>query len=584
MRNTFKRLKDSQVLVPCRMDDDCQPTRNTSSLFSGWRSGGASAPKVVLHNTLPFHRNICGKVIWGGGGTLELDGSESARCLSSGLPYVNSPRPPTVSGEGLKPIELFWSTTHRPFMDDYGGNSRFEIEDFPCPIACRKAGYFSILSLILIKDTSLEIMSTMEGEQYYPEVKVKRKSYRNNQFYATTSFQSEIPLPYFSWAEYDIRRPAVDFDKVIKGASFIANNCDSANKREEIVLALMATQLRVDSLSGCHNNAKPPAGVDMGNKAAVQGLYLFHLAFENQNTDDYVTEKLWGALASGTLPVYLGAPNVKDHVPPNSIIVVNDFPSTQDLAEYLIRLTKDKALYESYHAWRTKPMDAMFQKKFDFTHTHSTCRICKWAHSMKHGFSWDHESQEVVNPLISHKTCRNKMGLVGHPFKEYWSVASGETPVPVYSDSHTKTCDLDSYNRILQIDAGAFQRKVYDQDGITDLVIERIREGSSYELTLETSIASSDLQSIDDEAGREWRLQDGDSRITVLFSPSVEPRVVRPGTLQVGISSSLRIRVIVEDLDMFHKGAKKHPSYFGSVMKSDFFTPVEAYKVLQSSK
>jgi Glycosyltransferase family 10 (fucosyltransferase) C-term len=583
MRKNFQRLKDSQALVPCRMDEDCQPTWNTVGLFSWWNAA-TSAPKVLLHNTLPFHRNICGKVIWGGGGTLELDGLEIARCLSSGLPYVNSPRPPTVSGQGLKPIELFWSSSDRPYMDDYGGNKHFELEDFPCPVACRKAGYFSILSLILIKDTNLEIMSTMEGEQYYPEVKVKRKSYRHNQFYATTSFQSEIPLPYFSWAEYAIQHPAVDFDKVIKGASFIANNCDSANKREEIVLALMATQLRVDSLSGCHNNAKPPAGVDMDNKAAVQGQYLFHLAFENQNTDDYITEKLWGALASGTLPVYLGAPNVKDHVPPNSIIVVDDFPSTQELATYLIRLTKDKALYESYHAWRSKPIDAMFQKKFEFTHTHSTCRICKWAHSMKHGFRWDHGSQEVVNPSIPHKTCRNKLGLVGHPFKEYWSMASGETPVSVHSDSSTKTCSWDSSNRILDIDEGAFQRKVYDQDGITDLVIERIRQGtSSYELTLETSIASSDLKSIDDDVGREWRLQDGDSRITVLFSPSVVPRLVRPGTLQVDISSSLRLRVIVEDLDVFHKGATKHPSYFGSVMKRDFFTPIEAYKVLQSN-
>ena len=163
-------------------------------------------------------------------------------------------------------------------------------------------------------------------------------------------------------------------------------------------------------------------------------------------------------------------------------------------------------------------------------------------------------------------------------------MASGETPVSVHSDSSTKTCSWDSSNRILDIDEGAFQRKVYDQDGITDLVIERIRQGtSSYELTLETSIASSDLKSIDDDVGREWRLQDGDSRITVLFSPSVVPRLVRPGTLQVDISSSLRLRVIVEDLDVFHKGATKHPSYFGSVMKRDFFTPIQAYKVLQSN-
>ncbi len=68
--------------------------------------------------------------------------------------------------------------------------------------------------------------------------------------------------------------------------------------------------------------------------------------------DDYITEKLWGTLASGTLPVYYGAPNIKLHAPAHSIIFVDDYETSQDLANYLIRLTKDKALYESYHAWR----------------------------------------------------------------------------------------------------------------------------------------------------------------------------------------------------------------------------------------
>jgi hypothetical protein len=571
MRQDFQRLKDNRALVPCRVDEACQPSGNSVGIFSWLRRSTSPAPKVLLYNALPFHRNVCGKVIWGGGGTLVLEDWEIHRCLSNGIPYVNSPTPPTVSGRGMKPIDLFWN---------YDFLTSFETQEFPCPISCRKAGDFSIISVIAIKDTNWEILSTMEGERYYKQAKVRRKSYRHNQFFATTSFQSEIPLPYFSWTEYAIQHSAVDFDKAIKGASFMANNCGSDNNREKVVLALMDTSFRVESLSGCHHNANPPVGVDMANKTAVQEQYLFHLAFENQNTDDYITEKLWGALAAGTLPVYLGAPNIKDHVPPHSIIVVDDFPSTQELADYLIRLTKDKALYESYHAWRDQPLDPNFRQKFEFTNTHSTCRMCKWAHSKKHGFSWDQPNQEVVEPHIAHKTCRNKLGLIGYPFKEYWSVASGETSVSVHSEVSTKTCSLDSSNRILQVDGGAFRRKVFDQDGITDLIIDRVAEGASYELKLETPIASSAMQSIDDEIGKEWWLQDSTSRITILFSQPVKPRMVRPGLVEVVISSSMRIRVIVEDLDLFHKGAEKHPSYFGDVMKRDFFTPVEAYRVL----
>merc|ERR1740117_538797 len=147
-------------------------------------------------------------------------------------------------------------------------------------------------------------------------VSVKALAYRKNQFYATTSFQSEIPVPYFSWKEYKIQHHAVDFQKAIKGASFLANNCATTNKREKFVSELIdKTELRVDSLSSCVNNAEPPPGADMKNKTAVMAQYLFHLAFENSNVDDYITEKLWGALESGSLPVYLGANNIKERVP-----------------------------------------------------------------------------------------------------------------------------------------------------------------------------------------------------------------------------------------------------------------------------
>lgn len=574
MRKNFQQLKNSNALVPCRIDEDCQSTQSSRDI-SAWlrRSFLDANAKLVLRNTLPFHRYICGQAIWGGGGTLELEGSEIVRCLAIGLPYVNSPGPPPVSGRGLKPVELFWN-----YGKAYRSRSQnFVTEEFPCPVPCRKFGDFSILSVVSIKDTNWEILSTMEGERYYRQAKVGRKSYLNNQFYATTSFQSEIPLPYFSWAEYNIQHAAVDFDKSIKGASFMANNCDSNNKREELVLALMASQLRVDSLSSCHHNAEPPPGVKMHNKTAVQEQYLLYLAFENQNADDYITEKLWGALAAGTLPVYLGAPNIKDHVPPNSIVVVDDFPSTKELADYLIRLTKDKALYESYHAWRYQPIDPHFKEKFEFTKTHSTCRMCKWVHSRKHGFSWDHARQEAANPHILHKTCRNKMGLIGHPFKEYWSVESGESAVSVQSDVGTKTCSLDSSNRILQIDGGVFRRKVFDQDGITDLIIDRVISGASYQLKLETPISSSAMQSIEEDNGKTWWLQDGASRITMIFSEPVKPALASPGVVQLVVASSLRIRVIVEDLDLFHKGANKHQSYFAEIMKRDFFTPIEAH-------
>ena len=52
--------------------------------------------------------------------------------------------------------------------------------------------------------------------------------------------------------------------------------------------------------------------------------YPFYLALENSDEVDYVSEKVFHALEAGVLPVYNGAPNIADFLPPHSVI---DVPS-----------------------------------------------------------------------------------------------------------------------------------------------------------------------------------------------------------------------------------------------------------------
>ena len=187
------------------------------------------------------------------------------------------------------------------------------------------------------------------------------------EFYGTTSFKSEIPRAYLDARElvtFGIPAdefPPVNYTSAIKGASFMATNCRSINHREKVVTKLLEASFRVDSLSSCLHNAEPPKEVRMKSKlkskSEIMKRYLFHLAFENQNTDDYITEKLWLTLQSGTIPVYLGAPNIGEHFfPNNSFINVNDFSTTQELARYLIEVANNETLYNSYHVWREEPL------------------------------------------------------------------------------------------------------------------------------------------------------------------------------------------------------------------------------------
>ncbi|XP_077398346.1 alpha-(1,3)-fucosyltransferase 7 [Vanacampus margaritifer] len=83
----------------------------------------------------------------------------------------------------------------------------------------------------------------------------------------------------------------------------------------------------------------------------------FYLAFENSESKEYITEKLWkNAYQSGAVPVVLGAP-VKDYeavAPPHSFIHVEEFASVKELAEYLQQVAGDHKRYSEYFHWKRK--------------------------------------------------------------------------------------------------------------------------------------------------------------------------------------------------------------------------------------
>nr|XP_057935254.1 alpha-(1,3)-fucosyltransferase 4-like [Doryrhamphus excisus] len=82
--------------------------------------------------------------------------------------------------------------------------------------------------------------------------------------------------------------------------------------------------------------------------------YQFYLALENSQHTDYITEKLWNAVLAGAVPVVLGPArkNYERFLPPEAFIHVDDFPTVQGLARYLLMLKRDPVHLMRHLRWR----------------------------------------------------------------------------------------------------------------------------------------------------------------------------------------------------------------------------------------
>ena len=238
-----------------------------------------------------------------------------------------------------------------------------------------------------VRVDNVQFTMSMEGEQIYPLLKLSNRDETHR--IASTRFDSDIPLPYFSWAEYNIQAAPAPFE--LPGASFVASNCHSRSGREAMVQELMK-HTRVDSYGACLRNKR----ATNDNKREIVRKYAVHLAFENQCTDDYITEKLWGVFDAGVIPVYYGAPNIEEHVPAGSIVNARDFANMRELARHIDDIAVNKTLWSSYHAWRSRPLPEWFVAKYNFTHIHSECRLCRWALSRHQKTTWDPILQRAV--------------------------------------------------------------------------------------------------------------------------------------------------------------------------------------------
>ena len=242
-------------------------------------------------------------------------------------------------------------------------------------------------------------------------------TYSQEQTYPGTNIPN-LPLTYYPlniMPASAILKPAKSLqEKDGYGTGVIAvvfmSNCKKAgaDERTKYVQDLME-YLPVHSYGGClknrdepqlpHDPMWPAVAQKRSRKVAILSHYRFYLAFENSAVEDYVSEKIFEGLLAGAVPVYRGAASIAKFMPGGDSFINANGMTPKQLAEHLTLINLNTTMYNSYLAYKNRPVPENFDRIAlnSFSHPNVLCRLCEWANSKRHGRQLTDDELQVSN-------------------------------------------------------------------------------------------------------------------------------------------------------------------------------------------
>lgn len=216
---------------------------------------------------------------------------------------------------------------------------------------------------------------SMESQVHYPLVERARDLDRVFDLWMTYQRSADVWTPYLDPTSVSrMLEPPGPKPEPAPVAAFMSSGFDRSGRSD--YLAELMRHIDVDSYGSVLNTRRISDDRGTASKLAIISRYRFTIAFENAIDPDYVTEKLYEPLMAGSVPVYLGAPNVADFAPARSSYVdARDFPEPADLARHLLRLCSAEADYMAFHAWRSQPLSRSFRELMDSVREPPFCRL-----------------------------------------------------------------------------------------------------------------------------------------------------------------------------------------------------------------
>jgi len=560
---------------------------------------------LIAYNPVSFDRTWCGQEIKPKSAVVMTE-----HCTDP-IAHLFQAEVPPITGELMPPI-IIKSTLNKDVEDG-------DLEKVECNIPCQQEKGLNLDDIknsvkeLFIGGETWKITMTMDPSKS----KMERTDYMKDHYYSTQSLVSSVPLSTFDSKIHSLRnRPAVDFETAQEKAIYLVNNkCSSSSTKRNRWFDAVREKTPVDSYGSCGHNVEVPQGMTINTpegRIALSKQYRIVLAFDETKEKDHISDVVWEAFISGAVPVVVGADNLRNRLPPNSFINVNDFSKWEELGDHVKKVVSDKDLWLSYHKWRDdKEAVEAFERQNEFTQTDPTCRLCRWAYAKKYGLGWDHTKQEVrsISKVPKDKFCSTAdYGLVTRPFSEQWvTKRSGEDNEKVFEeDSEGESCSSLEADGGIVVDSFKCHRRVVQHDGVTDFIItELTNDIADSEVILRLkfpgvrnpdgacfynthSLVSTAKGSKISSAS----IQDDLVKITVLANWDTTVKSSGEGMMEITIvndgksktdgdeSAQRRVRIIVEEMTSVHdKMTEFFPSSYCKLMTMDFIDPIGVFFV-----
>ena len=136
-------------------------------------------------------------------------------------------------------------------------------------------------------------------------------------------------------------------------AVIMYSNCDAILRNQR--LGELRAHIQFDEMGKC--GTVRDAVCDARRPECFENLakrYLFYIAIENSDCEDYVTEKAWAnALRAGMVPiVWAASVDYARILPHRSYISITDYATVEEAARVISELAMHPHLYRRYHEWR----------------------------------------------------------------------------------------------------------------------------------------------------------------------------------------------------------------------------------------